>query len=289
MNDEFFLTHSPVLLVLIGLLSLTVGSFLNVVIHRLPLMLQTEWRIECRNLLQQIQVDEKKINLFFPRSFCPGCNHLIHAWQNIPLISYILLRGRCHHCKSTISLRYPIVEILSMMGGVLAAWHFGFTITLLFALLFVWLIICLCFIDLEHQLLPDSLSLSLLWLGLLVNTKSLFTSLPDAVFSAAGAYLSLWIIIKLFYLCTGKIGMGNGDFKLFAALGAWFGWMQLPIILMLSSISGAIIGIIYLKNSKQTYRTPIPFGPFLCVSGLIVLFYGRAIINVYIALNAIAL
>lgn len=266
---------------LLSLFSLAVGSLLNVIIYRLPLMLQAEWTSQCHYLLHLPQTQSKKLNLFLPRSFCPACKKLIPAWHNIPIISYCLLRGRCAKCTLPISFRYPCVEILCTGLSILAAYFFGFTLTLLFALPFIWLLICLCFIDLEHQMLPDSLNFSLLWLGLIANTQSLFTTLPNAVLSAAGAYMSLWLLFKLYYLLTGKVGMGHGDFKLFASLGAWFGWTQLPLILLMSSLFGAIIGIIYLKKTKQTKDTPIPFGPFLCIAGLVALFYGRAIIEWY--------
>lgn len=284
MITELALLHPIALYSLLGLLSLTVGSFLNVLIYRLPLMMNAEWRVECRDLLQLPAEAEEKVNLFFPRSFCPSCKKLIHAWQNIPLFSYIFLRGRCAQCKQSISLRYPLVEVLCMVLSLCAAYFFGFTPTLVFALLFIWILIGLCFIDLQHQILPDSLCLSLLWLGLIANTHALFTTLPDAVFSAAGAYIGLWLFIKLFYFCTGKIGMGHGDFKLMAAFGAWFGWLQLPLILIVSSVSGALIGIIYLKATKNNRDTPIPFGPFLCLAGLVSLFYGKQIMNWYLML-----
>lgn len=266
---------------LLSLFSLAVGSLLNVIIYRLPLMLQAEWTSQCHYLLHLPQTQSKKLNLFLPRSFCPACKKPIPAWHNIPIISYCLLRGRCAKCKLPISFRYPCVEILCTGLSILAAYSFGFNLPLLFALPFIWLLICLCFIDLEHQMLPDSLNFSLLWLGLIANTQSLFTTLPNAVLSAAGAYMSLWLLIKLYYLLTGKVGMGHGDFKLFASLGAWFGWTQLPLILLMSSLFGAIIGIIYLKKTKQTKDTAIPFGPFLCIAGLVALFYGGAIIEWY--------
>lgn len=284
MMNEFVLLHPLASYILLGLFSLAVGSFLNVLIYRLPLMLQSEWRIECREHLQLPEESEETINLFYPRSFCTGCKKLISAWQNIPLFSYLFLRGRCGQCKQHIPLRYPFVEALCMGLSVFAAWHFGFTPKLIFALIFIWMSIGMFFIDLQHKILPDSLSLSLLWVGLIANTQSLFTTLPVAVLSAAGAYLSLWILIKLFYLCTGKIGMGNGDFKLFAAFGAWFGWTELPLILILSSVTGAVIGLIYLKTSGKTRDTQIPFGPFLCVAGLVSLFYGKEIMNWYLML-----
>lgn len=266
-------------------LSLCVGSLLNVIIYRLPIMLHDEWKQQCCELLS-IKEDEKKnqINLFFPRSFCPHCKSLVKAWQNIPLISYIFLRGRCYQCKAPISIRYPFIELLTLLLSLYASWHFGFTLQLPFILIAIWILICLIFIDLDHQLLPDTLTLSLLWIGLIANTQNLFTNLPVAVLSSAGAYISLWVFIKLFYLITGKIGMGHGDFKLFAAFGAWFGWAFLPLILLLSSITGAVIGLIYLQMSKKSRDTTIPFGPFLCVAGLISMFWGHAINNWYMHL-----
>lgn len=267
---------------LLGLLALAVGSFLNVLIYRLPLMLMSSWRAECSALLDLPAPPPNKINLFFPRSFCPGCNTTIPFWHNIPVISYLLLRGRCHHCHQHIALQYPMVELLSLALSLLAAWHFGFTPMLVFVLLFIWVILALCFIDLEHQILPDCLTLGLLWLGLLANTQILFTTLPNAVYSAAGAYLALWLFVQLFYLITGKIGMGHGDFKLFAAFGAWFGWTLLPLILIFSSLTGAIVGLIYLRLKQKNKETPIPFGPFLCAAGLIALFYGNEIMRWYL-------
>lgn len=266
----------------LGLVSLAVGSFLNVVIYRLPLMLESEWRKDCCNLLNISEPTENAINLCTPRSFCPSCNKTIGVWQNIPVLSYFFLRGRCRTCQTPISIIYPLIELLCMGLSLFAAWHFGLALTLPFALVFIWILIPLCFIDLKHQILPDCLTLSLLWLGLIANTQHMFTSLPNAVLSSASAYLFLWVFIKLFYLATGKIGMGNGDFKLFAAFGAWFGWTLLPLILLLSSLIGAVVGIIYLKLSDKSRETPIPFGPFLCLAGLIALFYGHTIINWYL-------
>lgn len=265
-----------------GLICLAVGSLLNVIIYRLPLMLQAEWSTQCHALLELPEASVKKINLFYPRSFCTNCKTMIPSWHNIPILSYAILKGRCRQCHEPISLRYPLVEAACLLLSLLAAHIFGFHFSLIFILLFVWIIICLCMIDLQHQLLPDSLTLSLLWLGLIANTQSLFTTLPNAVLSAAGIYLSLWLFIQLFYLVTGKIGMGEGDFKLFAAFGAWFGWTQLPLILLISTLSGAIVGMIYLKLSKKTRETPIPFGPFLCIAGLISLFYGAEINQWYL-------
>lgn len=267
----------------IGLISLCVGSLLNVIIYRLPIMMQAEWIEQCDELLGKEQSEPlNKINLFFPRSFCPHCKAMVKSWQNIPIISYLFLRGACYECKSPISARYPLIELFTVLSSLFATWHFGFALQLPFALAAIWLLIPLFFIDLEHQLLPDSLTLGLLWLGLIANTQNLFTTLPNAVLSAAGAYLSLWIFIKIFYLITGKIGMGHGDFKLFAAFGAWFGWTLLPLILLLSSLCGAVIGVIYLRVNNKSNDTTIPFGPFLCVAGFISLFWGTEVLHWYL-------
>lgn len=267
----------------VALFSLMVGSLLNVIIYRLPIMLEAEWKEQCCELMHITDKEKKPgINLFLPRSFCPKCKSLVKSWQNIPILSYLFLRGRCYNCKHPISLRYPFIELLTSIVSIYACWHFGFNLQLIFALLAIWILICLIFIDFDHQLLPDNLTLSLLWLGLIANTQNTFVSLPVAVLSAAGAYVSLWLFIKLFYLITGKIGMGHGDFKLFAAFGAWFGWIYLPLILLLSSISGAIIGVIYLRLNEKSRDTTIPFGPFLCIAGIIALFWGQIIIDWYL-------
>ena len=277
--------HPIIALAFFVAFTLSVGSALNVIIYRLPQMLETEWRTECCELLKIDRPKPTQVNLFFPRSFCPSCKTMIPFWHNIPIISYCLLLGRCRHCHQPISYQYPLVELLCVVLSLLAAWHFGLTVPLLFVLPFLWILIVLFFIDLKHQILPDSLTLGLLWLGLIANTEGLFTTLPNAVISAGGAYLSLWIFIQLFYLATGKIGMGNGDFKLFAALGAWFGWTMLPLIIVLASLAGTVVGASYLKINQKTKETPIPFGPFLCFFGVIALFYGNHIINWYLRLT----
>lgn len=279
----FFHPYSYIFYSLLALFSLAVGSFLNVVIFRLPQMMYEQWKQECQLLVKGSPLPlSSSVNLFFPRSFCPACHKTIKAIHNIPVLSWLLLKRKCAYCDHKIPARYPLIELMCCFLSLFAAWHFGPSLTLCFSLLFIWITLCLLFIDLDHQLLPDSLTLTLLWLGLLANTMSLFTSLPDAVLSACIAYLFLWLLIKIFYFITGKIGMGNGDFKLLAAFGAWFGWLQLPLILLLASFSGAIIGIIYLNRSKQHKDTPIPFGPFLCISGLIALFWGKSILNWYL-------
>lgn len=281
--DAELIRLNPVLFYsLIALLSLTIGSLLNVIIYRLPLMMRSELLSECQCLLGLEATPDKKINLFFPRSFCPSCKKTVKAIYNIPILGFFILRGRCNYCNHPISARYPFIEALSCFLAIFASWHFGFGLQLAFALVFIWILITLFFIDFDHQLLPDSLTLPLLWLGLIANTQSLFTTLPNAVLSAAGAWLVLWLFIKLFYLCTGKVGMGNGDFKLYAAFGAWFGWTQLPLILLMASLTGAISGIIYLKSQKKSGDTPIAFGPFLCLAGFISLIWGQTIMTWYL-------
>lgn len=284
MIQTLFEMHPTFFYILVGCYALMIGSLLNVIIYRIPLMLKAEWTLQCQSLNSPTTFTKPSINLFYPRSFCTACKTQIKAWQNIPVISYLVLRGRCGHCKHPISSRYPLIEIATALLFVYATMHFGFSIQLGFALFFISLVLCLFFIDLDTQLLPDSLTLTLLWTGLLANTQVLFTPLSNAVLSAAGAYLFLWLFIQIFYLITGKIGMGNGDFKLFAAFGAWFGWEQLPLILFFSCISGSIIGSLYLKITKKSVKTPIPFGPFLCVSGIIVLFWGENLVKWYINL-----
>lgn len=274
------MTPTAIYLILLGIFSLLVGSFLNVVIYRLPIMLKAEWKKECEALLTPKKITKTKaFNLWFPRSHCPQCQKTIPFWHNIPVLSFILLKARCVFCKQPIAWQYPFIEALTLVLSLCAAIHFGFTPALGFALLLIWGLISLTSIDLKHQLLPDSLTLGLLWLGLLANTQALFTPLPDAVFGAVAGYLTLWLVMKLFYYATGKIGMGHGDFKLLAAFGAWFGWMLLPAILLLSSVLGAIAGLVYLKKTKQSKETPIPFGPFLCLAGFITLFWGQAMLQ----------
>ncbi|KTC65889.1 type 4 (IV) prepilin-like protein leader peptide processing enzyme PilD [Legionella adelaidensis] len=247
-------------------------------------MMHAGWGAQCREFLNLPSETPEKINLFYPRSFCPQCKQLIPFWHNIPIVSYLVLRGQCRHCKEPIPFRYLFVELLTLALSLFTIWSFGLTIQTVFVLLFIWILIVITFIDIQHQLLPDSLSISLLWLGLIANAYGLFVPLSNAVLSAAAAYLSLWLFIKLFYLLTGKVGMGNGDFKLFAAFGAWMGWQQLPFIILFSSLLGSIIGIIYLTLSKKSRDTTIPFGPFLCIAGAVALFWGEGIINWYLKL-----
>lgn len=282
MIETFFLIYPATTYIFLSLLFLSIGSLINVIVYRLPLMLKNEWVDQCRSLLKLPVEPTTPINLFFPRSFCPNCKTMIPFWHNIPLISYCILGGRCRQCNKTIPFLYPFIEITTLTLSMLATYVFGYSATLIFILLFIWILITLFVIDLKHQLLPDSLTLGLLWLGLIANSQLSNIPLTVAVYSAVGAYLGLWLFIRLFNLLTNKVGMGNGDFKLFAAFGAWFGWTQLPLILMISSVTGAITGIIYLKVTQQTRDTPIPFGPFLCIAGLISLFYGKTIIRWYL-------
>ncbi|MDF1685006.1 MAG: A24 family peptidase [Legionellaceae bacterium] len=284
---EFISSYPNASRICLGLFALLVGSFLNVVIYRLPRMLELSWKNECHALLDpqfSTPSNTSKFNLCFPRSTCPTCNQIIPAWHNIPILSFILLRGRCCFCKQSISWQYPFTELLCLTLSIFAVYHFGFSLLLLCALLFIWILICMTMIDLKHQILPDSLTLGLLWLGLLTNLHGLMTPLPDAVLGAALGYITLWLVMKIFYCITGKIGMGQGDFKLLAAFGAWFGWTKLPLILMIASLLGAIIGIIYLKTTQQSKETPIPFGPFLCFAGLITLFWGNTILGIYLGI-----
>ena len=254
---------------LLCLFSLAMGSFLNVIIYRLPKMLQATWHTGCEQL--------PHFNLFLPRSRCQACQKTIPWWHNIPLVSFILLKGRCCFCQTQISWEYPIIELLTLLFSLLAAQQFGFNTKLLYVLGFIYFIICLTSIDFKHQLLPDSLTQGLLWLGLFANLNTHFAILSDAILGAIAGYAILWLVTKLFYLWTKKIGMGHGDFKLLAALGAWFGWTSLPFILLIASSIGAISGVIYLKITRQTKETPIPFGPFLCLAGLCNLFFPKMI------------
>ncbi|MGL5741048.1 MAG: prepilin peptidase [Legionella sp.] len=284
MFNDLITYHIGFMYLAVALFSLAIGSLLNVIIYRLPIMLERECKQQDDELKGIGEEEEPDINLFLPRSFCPSCKTTIKAWQNIPILSYLFLHWRCSACKSRIPLRYPGIELITMLLSLYACWHYGFTVQLPFVLIAIWILISLVFIDLDHKILPDSLTLSLLWLGLIANTEHLFAPISQAVLSAAGAYIGLWLFIKIFYLFTGKIGMGHGDFKLFAAFGAWFGWVFLPLILLLSSIGGTIIGLLYLHIQGKSKDTTIPFGPFLCVSGFVALFWGHDIVTWYLRL-----
>ncbi|MBW3733194.1 prepilin peptidase [Aeromonas dhakensis] len=269
---------------LVFLFSLMIGSFLNVVIHRLPIMLEREWQAEYLSYFNpetQLQ-QEERYNLMVPRSACPHCGHAITAMENIPLLSWLWLKGRCRECQAPISARYPLVELLTALLSLVVAATFPPGWGLLAALLLTWVLVALTFIDLDKMLLPDQLTLPLLWGGLLFNLAGGFVPLADAVIGAMAGYLVLWSLYWAFKLLTGKEGMGYGDFKLLAALGAWLGWQALPIVLLLSSLIGAIIGIslILLRNHHQ--GKPIPFGPYLAIAGWIALLWGDTITRWYL-------
>ncbi len=269
---------------LVFLFSLMIGSFLNVVIHRLPIMLEREWQAEYRSYFtpEEEQATEPRYNLMVPRSACPHCGHAITALENIPLLSWLWLKGRCSECQAPISARYPLVELLTALLSVAVAMMISPGWGTLAALLLTWVLVALTFIDLDKMLLPDQLTLPLLWGGLLFNLIGGFAPLADAVIGAMAGYLVLWSLYWAFKLLTGKEGMGYGDFKLLAALGAWLGWQALPIILLLSSLVGAIIGISLIALRKHHQGNPIPFGPYLAIAGWIALLWGDTITRWYL-------
>lgn len=268
---------------LVFLFGLLVGSFLNVVIHRLPKMMEREWHAQCAELRGETPVETAPYNLAVPRSACPACGHWISALENIPVLSWLWLRGRCSACGAGIGVRYPLVELLTGVLSAAVAWNWGVSPQTLGALLLVWSLVALAFIDLDTTLLPDDLTLPLIWLGLLFNLGGHFASLPDAVIGAVAGYLVLWSVYWGFKLLTGKDGMGFGDFKLLAALGAWLGWQMLPVILLLSSVVGAVVGIAMIALTKHDRRVPIPFGPYLAGGGLVALFFGADLTQAYLA------
>ncbi|MES2563560.1 MAG: A24 family peptidase [Pseudomonadota bacterium] len=268
-------------------LGLCVGSFLNVVIHRLPRMMENRWRAECAELNE---VDAAKgppperYNLIVPGSSCPACGHHIRALDNIPVLSYLVLRGQCSACRTRISPRYPLIEVLTGALSGYAAWRLGFTFAALGALLFIWAMIALAFIDMDTFYLPDDITLPLIWAGLLFNLAGGFVDLPSAVVGAAAGYLALWVVFWIFKLTTGKEGMGYGDFKLLAAIGAWLGWKILPLVILLSSFVGAIVGVLLIVLARRGRNVPIPFGPYLAAAGLIAIFHGEALTRRYLDL-----
>jgi leader peptidase (prepilin peptidase)/N-methyltransferase len=274
-NSVIFITVS----VIFGLM---VGSFLNVVIHRLPKIMEREWHNNCLDLQGQKIPELTQYTLARPRSACPNCGHKITALENIPVISYLFLKGRCSSCHANISIRYPLIEALTGILIGLVSWKFGYTSTTLFAWVFCFALVSLTFIDFDTQLLPDDITLPLLWLGLLFNLNNGFTSLNAAVIGAIAGYMILWSIYWAFKLATGKEGMGYGDFKLLAAIGAWFGWQLLPAVILLSSVLGAIIGISLIIFTKQGRETPMPFGPFLAIGGIAALFLGPQLASYYL-------
>lgn len=270
------------------ILGLLVGSFLNVVIYRLPVMMEHEWRRQCQMLFGQLEEKREDSHEYYglisPRSRCPACQKTIHAMDNIPVISYLFLRGRCRHCQGVISLRYPAIELASaILTGVLAA-HFGYQAETFLAAVLTWSLLCLSMIDIDHQLLPDDITLPLLWLGLACGLFNLFTNVYSSVLGAMLGYGVLWVIFMLFRLVTGKEGMGYGDFKLLAMLGAWLGWEMLPLMILLASLLGAVVGITLIFMGRQDRKNPLPFGPYLALSGWVALLWGNEITHIYLKL-----
>lgn len=295
MQQLNMLFNIPILFsALAGVIGLLVGSFLNVVIYRLPIMMQQGWRKECMEYLQidsdfskKDALDDKNkkepFNLVFPLSRCPNCNTAIKPYQNIPVISYLFLKGKCATCGCHISMRYPVIEALTAIASITVAWHFGYTSQAIFALLLTWSLISLIFIDIDHQLLPDSITLPLLWLGMCLSLFNIFTDAHTSIIGAVAGYTALWSIFHLFKLATGKEGMGYGDFKLLALFGAWLGWQFLPIIILLSSLVGAVIGLGMIIFAKHDHNIPIPFGPYLAAAGWIALLWGNELNQLYLS------
>ena len=273
----------------IFIIGLLVGSFLNVVIYRLPVMMERDWQAQARDFLDQPQQEnEEPLTLSKPGSRCPHCGHEIRWFENIPVLSYLWLRGRCSSCQHPISIRYPSIELLAgILSGVIA-WHFGFGWQAGAALLLTWALIALSMIDIDHQLLPDSITLPFLWLGLTLSLFPVFADMRSALIGAIVGYLSLWTVYQVFKLITGKEGMGFGDFKLLALLGAWMGWQSLPVIIILSSLVGAVLGGSLIAIQGRDRAQPIPFGPYLAVAGWIALLWGDSISNAYLRWSGIA-
>ncbi len=280
---EFLASHALAFVLCTLLIGLLIGSFLNVVVYRLPKMLLRDWQTQAREILKLPAAnDGQTLNLILPNSSCPHCAHEIKPWENIPIFSWLFLRGKCSACKAPISKRYPLVELTCGLLSAYVAWHFGFTWQTGAMLVLTWGLLAMSLIDADHQLLPDALVLPLLWLGLIINQFSLFASPADALWGAIAGYLSLWSVYWLFKLVTGKDGMGYGDFKLLAMLGAWGGWQILPLTILLSSLVGAVLGVIMLRLRNAETSTPIPFGPYLAIAGWIALLWGEQITASYL-------
>ncbi len=265
-----------------SLLGLIVGSFLNVVILRLPQMLQREWRAQCHELLGTEAPPEPKLTLAWPPSRCPKCERPIRPWENIPVLSYLWLRGRCRGCSARISLRYPLVELGTALLSAAVAWHFGVGWEAVAALVLTWALIALAVIDYDHQILPDNITLPLVWLGLLLSLTGIFATPQDSILGAVLGYLSLWAVYHVFRILTGKEGFGYGDFKLLAAFGAWLGWQAVPVIILLSSLVGALIGIILVVALGRDRNIPIPFGPYLAAAGWLALVWREEMVAAYL-------
>jgi leader peptidase (prepilin peptidase)/N-methyltransferase len=283
MSLNEFLSLNPLAFTITALvIGLLIGSFLNVVVWRLPKMLEREWRLQAHDVLDlPPEAPGPVYNLILPHSECPDCGHRIRAWENIPVLSYLFLRGRCSNCATSISKRYPLTELACGVLSAFVAWHFGFGWQACMVLVLSWGLLAMSLIDAEHQLLPDVLVLPLIWLGLIVNSFGLFVSLHDALWGAVAGYMALWTVFWLFKLITGKDGIGYGDFKLLAMLGAWGGWQILPLTILLSSLLGAIIGVILLRLRDEKTSTPLPFGPYLAIAGWIALLWGGQITGFY--------
>jgi len=279
---DFLQQHLAFTLVFSSILGLLVGSFINVVIYRLPIMLEKDWRQQCHDFLNLPNSSTiEKFNLLLPSSHCTQCKKPIKSWQNIPLCSYLFLRGKSACCRQKISCQYPLVELLAGILSLVATWHFNVSPITFAVYLLLWGSLALIFIDLKHQILPDVIVLPLLWLGLLFNIDNFFVPLADAVIGAVAGYLSLWLVTWLYKIITGKVGMGNGDFKFLAMFGAWLGWKMLPLIIFSSAIMGMIIGLSIMAIKKQHTSIPIPFGPYLALGGLIALLWGSQLMQCY--------
>lgn len=282
------LAADPLLLALAtAVLGLLVGSFLNVVILRLPVMMERDWQAQCAELTGASPPGGEAVSLVHPGSRCPACGHTIRPWDNIPLLGWLLLRGRCRDCGARISPRYPLIEAATALLSVVVILHFGATPAGLAALVLTWLLIALTVIDLDHQLLPDALTLPGLWLGLLISVGGVFVAPATAIVGAAAGYLSLWLVYHGFRLLTGKEGMGHGDFKLLALLGAWLGWSQLPLVILLSSLVGALVGVAMILGLGRHRDQPIPFGPYLAAAGWIALLWGEPLIDAYLGFSGL--
>jgi len=312
---EYFSANPFMFAMVCGFLGLLVGSFLNVVIYRLPLMLEKGWREECLEFLQETRAEEAntekakaeksnseefktekaekadqrpRFDLIMPGSHCPKCQHKIKAWENIPVFSYLFLGRKCSQCSTPISFRYPFVELLTGVLSFAVAWHFGFGEQAFAGLVFTWLLITLSFIDYDTQLLPDVITIPMVWMGLLLSLWSVYVDSTASIIGAVAGYLSLWTVFQAFKLATGKEGMGFGDFKLLAVLGAWLGWKMLPVIILLSSLAGAVIGITLIVIKRLNKDKPIPFGPYLAIAGWIAMIYGEELVAQYFKIYGIS-
>ncbi len=282
---QFFTDYPYILIVCVVALSLLVGSFLNVVIYRLPVMMERDWRNQCSEFLNvpNESASKERFNIAFPPSRCPHCGHRITARENIPIVSYVMLGGRCSACGKGIAIRYPIIELITgIMCGVVA-WRYGYSVETAGALLMTYALIALTAIDFDRQLLPDDITLPMLWIGLMMSTYEVYADMTSAIFGAVAGYLSLWSVYKIFKWATGKEGMGYGDFKLLAMLGAWLGWQSIPVIILLSSLVGAVVGITLVVVARHDRSIPIPFGPYLAAAGWIYLLWGERITHAYLS------